>query len=68
MEDKTLNFVSWIVIGLVLITIASVWIGNLTRDYSYVESDYPVSYEFDNYTLHFKNQEDYLGYFLGYER
>ena len=67
MDDKLLNFVSWIVIGLVMVTIASVWIGNISRHYTASETVYPISQEFDGYTLHFENQTDYLTYFLGRE-
>jgi hypothetical protein len=65
MEDKTLNFVSYIVIGLILITIGSVWIGNVSDKRIGEQTVYPISQEFDGYTMHFKNQTDYLRYFLG---
>ena len=65
MDDKLLNFVSWIVIGLVVVTIGSVWIGNVSDKHISEQTVYPVSYEFDDYTLHFKSQEAMIGYFTG---
>mgnify|MGYP001568630994 CR=1 FL=1 len=65
MDDKLLNFVSWIVIGLVIVTIASVWIGNVSDKHIFEQTVYPISYEFDDYALRFKSQKDMIGYFTG---
>ena len=65
MDDKLLNFVSWIVIGLVMVTIGSVWIGNVSDKRISEQTVYPISYEFDDYTLHFKSQKAMIKYFTG---
>ena len=67
MEDKLLNFVSKVIIGFTVLTIVLVWLGNFDKKVSAPTTSYPVSYELDGYTLRFENQEDMIGYFLGYE-